>query len=217
MSETPVQPIPKYVFSPVEAIKEGYEIFKKAPSLMILVGLLFVIIEVLVSKAPSVGSLLSLLITPLLVAGFYNIVSKVKMTGSASLNDAIDGVKNSKIDQLMLYGVVQGLIVGIGFLLLVIPGIYLMVAYYFAVPYIFFGRMGFWEAMEKSRRVITEQWFSFFGFTILIGLLNLAGLLVLGVGVLVTIPISFCAVYAAFTRVAEQVEKPAAGATPEGF
>jgi uncharacterized membrane protein len=55
--------------------------------------------------------------------------------------------------------------------------------------------------MEASRKLITKNWFSFFGFGLVLFLINLGGALLLGVGLLVTIPISACAVAAAYADI----------------
>jgi len=46
--------------------------------------------------------------------------------------------------------------------------------------------------------LIKKDWFAFFGFFILLGLINILGFLLLGVGLLVTIPATYCAIYAAY-------------------
>lgn len=209
MSETPQQSIPHYELAPVECIKQAFHLFNKAPGIIILCTILLVIVQILCTRLPGVGTIVSMLISPLLMAGMYGVLSKVDQTGAASLNDAIDAIKSSKLDQLMLVGIVAGILTGLGFVFLFFPGLYLAIAYSFATLYVFFQRMPFWDAMEKSRRVITEKWFSFFGLAILVGLLNVAGAIFLGLGLIVTVPVSLATFYVAFRRVTDQIEKPA--------
>lgn len=95
-------------------------------------------------------------------------------------------------------GIVGSLLIGLGFVLLIIPGIYLLVAYFFATSLVIEKRFDFWTALETSRKLVTKQWFSFFGFNILLFLLNLGGLLLFGIGALVTFPLTFCIVVAAY-------------------
>ncbi len=91
-----------------------------------------------------------------------------------------------------------GLLTLIGFALFVLPGIYLAVAWIFTTPFIVDRKFDFWDAMESSRRVISRNWFSWFGFLIVLILLNLVGFLLLGVGLLVTSPLSSCALAIAY-------------------
>ncbi|MEJ2671152.1 MAG: hypothetical protein P8168_02900 [Deltaproteobacteria bacterium] len=90
------------------------------------------------------------------------------------------------------------LLIAIGMIFLIIPGIYLTVSYLFASCLVVDRRMDFWPALELSRRTVTPLWFGFFAFLLLLILINLAGALLLGIGLLASIPISFCAVTVAY-------------------
>ena len=69
------------------------------------------------------------------------------------------------------------------------PGIYLAVAYPFTYILAVDKGLGFWEAMETSRRVATAQWWRVFGL-ILLGIpFVLLGLAALGVGLFVALPL----------------------------
>jgi uncharacterized membrane protein len=96
---------------------------------------------------------------------------------------------------------VSGLLTGLGFVLLIIPGIYLAVSWSMAVPLILFKKMEFWDAMEASRQIVGKKWWSFFGMFLLLILLNIGGLLLLGIGLFVTIPLTSCVLYAAYHRI----------------
>lgn len=73
--------------------------------------------------------------------------------------------------------VLQTLITNIGYLLLIIPGIYLAVAYTLSLPLAVDRRMSPWTAMETSRRAITRRWFEVFVLLIVAWLIMLAGIL----------------------------------------
>ena len=55
---------------------------------------------------------------------------------------------------LALAGLVKWLLVTIGLILCILPGIYLAVGYVFALPLVIDKKMEFWPAMEVSRRVV---------------------------------------------------------------
>jgi len=99
---------------------------------------------------------------------------------------------------LLLYTLIAGILGFLAFLALIIPGIYLAVAWTFSIPFIIFAKMEFWDGMEYSRKLVTKKWWSIFGLLILIFLINLLGALLLFVGLLFTVPITYCALYAAF-------------------
>ncbi len=102
---------------------------------------------------------------------------------------------------LLLANLVSGLLTGLGLVFLIIPGIYLAVSWSLTIPLVLFKRMEFWDAMEASRQIVGKNWWSFFGMFLILFLLNLGGLLLLGVGLLVTIPLSSCVLYAAYHKI----------------
>jgi hypothetical protein len=75
-------------------------------------------------------------------------------------------------------------------LLFLVSLIYITVIYIFSQMLIIDRRLGFWQAMEMSRKVVKKQWFSVFGLLLIIGLLSMLGVLALFVGLLVTVPVS---------------------------
>ena len=77
------------------------------------------------------------------------------------------------------------LLTGVGFMLCILPGIYLAVSWVFAIPLVIDKRMSFWDAMELSRKIVTKHWWKLFGFVLVFMLLGIAGLLVCIVGVFV--------------------------------
>lgn len=80
------------------------------------------------------------------------------------------------------------LLVVIGFVLLVIPGIYLIIAYALALPLLVDKNLGIWESLETSRKGITRCWFRFFGFGIIGFVIVLVSAIPLGIGLIWTLP-----------------------------
>ena len=64
------------------------------------------------------------------------------------------------------------------FIFLLVPVVYLGVCYMFAIAFIIDYRMGFWQAMEISRMIISKHWASFFGFSVCIFMLQSIGSIV---------------------------------------
>jgi uncharacterized membrane protein len=81
----------------------------------------------------------------------------------------------------------------IGFLLLIIPGIYLSVAYYFAMPLVTEKGLRPWEAMEISRKTVSKRWFTMFFFFIVLSLIIIVSMIPLGIGLIWTLPMSLIA------------------------
>lgn len=134
-----------------------------------------------------------------LQAGFYIVAFKLAKQRPTSFSDFFRGF--NYFLPLFLSSIVSGIFIALGFLLLILPGIYLAVAYSFVVPLILERKMGFWQAMETSRKVITKRWFAFLGLGLLMLVINLAGIIPLGLGLLVTIPLTYCTYVAAYESV----------------
>jgi hypothetical protein len=99
----------------------------------------------------------------------------------------------SKILPILLMMILMYVLVLIGFVLFIIPGIYLSVAYYLALPLIVEKNLGPWEALEASRKAITKRWFAIFGLFVVLTLINLATVVTLFIGMIWTIPMSVIA------------------------
>lgn len=90
---------------------------------------------------------------------------------------------------LIVMFVLMAVLVVAGFFLLVLPGIYLSIAYSFAPYLIVEKNMGVWEALETSRKAITEYWWRYFGLMLVALLLVIIGSIPLLVGLIWVIPI----------------------------
>jgi len=86
-------------------------------------------------------------------------------------------------------------------LLLLIPAIYLSIAYSAAPFFVVFYNMEPSEAMEASRKIISKRWFTIFLFSIALGFIAAMGVVALLVGFLATFPAICCAEYAAFSDI----------------
>ncbi len=80
----------------------------------------------------------------------------------AAVTDVFAGFRVA-FGQLLLVGFISHLLTFLaGLCFLIVPGIYLFVAWLFSVPLVIDKRLEFWSAMETSRRVVTRAWFEVF-------------------------------------------------------
>lgn len=89
----------------------------------------------------------------------------------------------------------------LGIFAVLVPIVYLGVAWSWSSLFVVFYKMQFWDAMEASRKIISKNWSVVFLFSILVGLIGSLGVLALGVGILFTMPIAYCMQYVAFAEV----------------
>lgn len=93
-----------------------------------------------------------------------------------------------KMFSLLLTLILMYILVSIGLLLLILPGIYLIVAYYMALPLVVEKGMSPWEALETSRKAISRHWFRMLGFFIIAGIIITISAIPLGIGLIWSLP-----------------------------
>ncbi|MFZ5806422.1 MAG: GYF domain-containing protein [Verrucomicrobiota bacterium] len=204
------------------SLRVGFELVIKNPMLVIL-GALLIFVALLIIQIPSligqtltkfasdgsvfiamVGGLLQtisgiigLVLTGALYGGFYYYILRIGRGEQVEISNVFDGFKRNFV-QLTLGGIVSSLLIGLGALLCLLPGIYLGVAYMFALPLIIDKEMGFWDAMELSRKKVTEQWWWILLFGLVAVLVGISGAILCGVGLLFTAPVACAMVMCAY-------------------
>ena len=89
-----------------------------------------------------------------------------------------------------------GIIVVIGLVLLIVPGIIIGMMYFFTLFLIVDRNMEIMDAFKESAAMTKGSRWDLFGFTVIVGLINILGAIALVVGLLVTIPITmFATIY----------------------
>jgi hypothetical protein len=190
-------------FSIREAISRGWEMFKAQPLNTLVFSFLVLSIQGMSSYFLKDFSLLiTILISPPLTGGFFLIANRISRGVNVEISDYFEGFSFWGI--LILTSLVSGILTFFGLLALIVPGIYLAVAFVFGIPFALFSGMDFWNSLELSRKLITRNWWKFFGFILVLVLLNVLGLLCFLVGVLVTIPVSYFAIYAVFEDLTQE-------------
>ncbi|MFS2124421.1 hypothetical protein [Pseudomonas sp. Pseusp97] len=95
---------------------------------------------------------------------------------------------------LFITGLVMTLLVYLGVLILVLPGIYLSIAYILAIPLVVERKLSPWQALEASRKAITQHWFKVFGLFLVLGVILILSAIPLGIGLIWTLPLSIIAI-----------------------
>jgi uncharacterized membrane protein len=175
------------------------------------VNLLVVVMLLLIGATHFGAILMGSLLGGVIVAGQYYFFLLRVRGQPATLKDAFAGFTKAFV-QLLVADILLSLFYTLGLICLVLPGIYLVVAYSFTYVLAADKGLGFWEAMETSRRVATGQWWRVFGLMLLGIPFALLGIAALGVGLLVTWPL----ITGAFVYAYEDLfnAKPAAPVTP---
>jgi len=83
-------------------------------------------------------------------------------------------------------------------LLLFIPIIYFMVSWCFAPMLVIFQKLTAWEAMKVSLKIVSQNWWRFAILYFMTTFLAGFGILIFGIGIIYTLPLSMCILYVAF-------------------
>ena len=103
--------------------------------------------------------------------------------------------------RLLVTTVLMTLLIFVGYVLLVIPGLYLSVAYLFVLPLLVQRELGMLDALEVSRKAITHRWFTVLGILLVLALINVIGAIPLGIGLIWTIPWTMLAMGVMYQRI----------------
>lgn len=185
-----------YEFRMDQYLYQGWETFRKSPVQLVLYTLILVGVSVALSFIPKVGAVASLFISPVLTARFFVGIKKLDQSGTVEIGDFFDAFDNWL--QLFLFYIVASLVISLGFILLFFPGLWLAVGISFGYPLIVFAKLEFWDAIKTSVKLVTKKWFHFFVLAIVLILINLLGLLLLGIGLFITLPYTFATLYSAY-------------------
>jgi uncharacterized membrane protein len=174
-----------------------------------LIGYACVVIAISAALAliPILGWIAGVVISPSLSAGYFIYVRKKLRGERADFTDFFGGF--NYLGQLFLLGLVSGILITVGVLLCILPGLYLAVGYMFSSFLVIARNLDFWQGMETSRKAVTANLGS-----VIILLLALLGINVLGalaclVGLIFTIPLTYCSGVVAFHMIFEEEVPPA--------
>lgn len=166
----------------------GFNHFRKAPGVYMIYSLLFL----LALSNPGTGLTLG---GPML-AGFYFAAQYLQREREARIELFFTGFQN--FVPFLLLHILMTVVILLGFILLIIPGIYFSVSYLFAPLFVCFYDTPPTEAIRLSRKMVSGNFVQILWIYLLLLGLNFLGVMALGVGLLVTIPVSACVSYAIF-------------------
>ena len=193
-----------YDFDFNDIFQRAWKMFLKQPVLSVAYTMLIICLQVMaVVYLDKFAFVFALFLAPPLYSGFYLAANRISLGLPVIYPDFFKGFSfYMPIFSIWLIGQI---LVALGLFAFLIPGIYLAVGYSFAVLMSLFGGFDFWTALEESRKLITIRWWKFFVFTLILIIINLLGILTLGLGLLVTIPITFYATYILFEDLTKDI------------
>src|SRR5450432_1982205 len=138
-------------------------------------------------------SVLALLLNGPLLAGLFLYFLK-KIRGEAvTVETAFAGFFSKRFLHLFLAHFVATALTVLGFFCLILPGIYLLVAWCFTLALIIDKGLDFWPAMELSRKMVNKHWWKMLLFLLVMAGVLLVGILCCGIGFFIAAPVAIAA------------------------
>ena len=199
-----------YDFDIVEIIKAGYERLEGVKLQFVIAVALYVAAAIIIQVAlgfvfdqgtPEAPNFLNQQIVGILS---YPVLMPI-MAGIMMM--AIDYARGNDIEyrsvfnyyhltgKLAFAGILIYIMTIVGFMLLILPAIYVTVAYAFTIPLIVDKNMDVWAAMEHSRKTVTKHWFKVAGLMGALTIIMLISAIPLGLGLIWTLPLMFITLY----------------------
>lgn len=170
----------------------GWDIFKKNAGVSIAFAVVSVMFYLLTSYIPFAGMLI---VCPL-AAGFIIVSLMCFNSKTPGFNNFFGGFRHFL--PLFVFTIVSTILIIIGLFLLVIPGLYLSIAYIFAPCLIVDKNIDFWPAMEISRKKVNQNFLGILFFSIVLMLINMIGCIPFLLGLFITVPLSTYMITAAY-------------------
>lgn len=198
-------------FSEKKALSFGWETFKASPGFFILVFLIPFLLSILLNSIQEslakagvmtlIFAVGSSLISILIQIGLVRIVLKFVDRKRAEIADLFSG--GPFLLDFILASLFYFLIVVAGLVLFIVPGIIWAIKYQFCTYLVIDKKLGPIEAIRKSGQITKGVRWPLLGLALILFLVNLGGALLLGLGLLVTVPVTSLA----YAYVYRQLEK----------
>jgi hypothetical protein len=197
-------------FSIEEALRFGWQKTKENSLVLFQVMLSLFALNVVSGiisselKNTATGGILSLLIGVagiILGTGFVVITLKIAKGEASAYRDIVPPM--ALVWWVFIASLLLGILVFAGLILLVIPGIYFALRFSM-VRFSVIEGSGIMEAFEKSTKMTDGHKWQLLGFFAVLVVLNIIGAILLGVGLLVTIPVTMIGVAHVYLKLKER-------------
>ncbi|MCT2564559.1 beta-carotene 15,15'-monooxygenase [Chryseobacterium herbae] len=144
----------------------------------------------------SLSSLLGLLLAPLYVGLIY-IVNKYNSKIQIDFADLFIGYKQNFVN-ILIYAIISWVICGVAVSLCFFPVIFVYPLLLLGYPILLFENASATEALGKSFNIAKENYGTFLGATVVGALISAAGIILCGIGIIVTAPFMMIVMYSTY-------------------
>lgn len=233
----------------------GWQLFVRNPGIMVLYVVFWLAISIVLGLIPIVGGLAMALITPVLLAGWYEAAHRLAQGDTIGAGTLFEGFRRGDrtaplvtlgalllVGQLLLMLIAMAFIgsavmgvqdgmehmgstdtvpeiaftggMAIGMLLVALGGTLLLMAYLYAVPLLWFDGTRPVESLKSSFSACLRNFMPLLVLGIIYLILVPIALLPFGLGMLVLMPVTLCAIYCSYRAI--YVAESGAGGDSEG-
>jgi uncharacterized membrane protein len=179
-----------------KSLQEAWNIFLRAPEVFTLLTLGYLFLYYVFAQLQGAGLVMTILVNPFAFAAVFVLADDDRASGKANFS-ALKAL-SPLLPQLVMIGLIKTILILAGLAFFILPGIYLAVSYTFVYLFVTQNGKTFWDALEASRKLVHEDWFAVFGLWLFVWILFFSGLLLAGIGILVTAPLAILTIYCAY-------------------
>ncbi len=142
------------------------------------------------------SGVLGLLMYPV-YAGYVYAMHRANTGQTVSLSDFFIGFRQNAL-QYIVYGLILGIAVMIGFMLCVLPVFFIIPFFFLGIPFILFENASGIDALKKSFSTGGSNYGTMLAVSFISIIITIAGIILCGIGILLTAPFFYAAMYSAY-------------------
>lgn len=190
------------VFSRSEAIKFGFQVAKKNIFFFLGVMVIWAFITIISSSVQGSLNANKQILVSFLFSLFMWVINSIFAMGVIKITLEFVSGKNPKLKEIyytkkvfnfILASLIRGFVVVLGLIFFIIPGIIFSIKLQYADYLIVDKKLDAVDALKQSWEMTKGVKWKLFVFGILLGLINVLGILCLLVGLLITVPLTMVA------------------------
>lgn len=205
----------KLQFSKGEAIRFGYQTAKENIIFFVVVFVIISLVFALTSSLQNlpnlnqnagaflVGNILAWIINVIIEMGIIRIALKLVDLEKPAYSDLFRG---NNLINYVLTSIITGIIIVVGFILLIIPGIIFAYKLQFAKYLVLDKKLGPIDAIQKSWGLTRGMTWNLFLLSLLLILINILGLIAFLVGLFITVPLTIVAIAFVYRKLLSQIK-----------
>ena len=193
-----------YPFTPRKYFAEAWSLLRTQSKTLFSYSLIITAIYKIIEMLPNeyIKALLLFFLLSLFNAGFYVFLTKYSRKETASLSNCFEGFHTRYFLPVLLANLMGGIAVGLGFFLLIVPGIFMWVCTFFITNIVVDRNPGVLNSVKASFFLVRQHWIGFFLLFIFLLAMECLSYFTRNYGFIVVLPVSACLVFSTYKNIA---------------